>query len=90
MRIGLEGSGWSLKALHREILLTAAYAQGSDPGPKSKALESDPENAWLSHASRRRLEVEAWRDAMLAVTGELDPYSAADLLVESPRTGGTT
>jgi len=63
--------GWSLKSLHREIMLTSAYAQSSQPS--AKALDVDPENVALSHFGRRRLEVEAWRDAMLAVTGELDP-----------------
>ncbi len=64
-------NGWSLKSLHRDILLSSAYAQASDP--TAKAREIDPDNIYLSHAGRRRLEVEAWRDAMLAVTGELDP-----------------
>ncbi len=63
--------GWSLKALHREILGSAAYAQASDPSPRAR--EVDPDNILLSRYGRRRLEVEAWRDAMLAVTGELDP-----------------
>ncbi len=63
-------NGWSLKSLHREIMLTSAYAQSSES--TAKAREVDPENVLLSHFGRRRLEVEAWRDAMLAVTGELD------------------
>ncbi len=62
--------GWSLKSLHREILLSAAYAQSSVAS--SKAREVDGDNVYLSHANRRRLEIEPWRDAMLAVTGELD------------------
>ena len=66
----LISKGWSLKTLHREILLSAAYAQSSVPS--AKAIEVDGDNAYLSHVNRRRLEVEAWRDAMLAVTGELD------------------
>ena len=53
------------------MLLSAAYAQSSLPG--AKAHEVDADNIYLSHSSRRRLEIEAWRDAMLAVTGELDP-----------------
>jgi mono/diheme cytochrome c family protein len=64
-------TGWSLKTIHREIMLTSAYAQASEPG--AKARETDGDNIWLSHFGRHRLEVEAWRDAMLAVTGELDP-----------------
>ena len=62
---------WSLKSLHREILLTAAYAQSSVASPKAREVDGD--NVYLSHANRRRLEIEPWRDAMLAVTGELDP-----------------
>ena len=63
-------SGWSLKKLHREILLSATYQQGSDF--RSDAAEVDPENRLLWRMNRRRLEVEPWRDAMLAVTGNLD------------------
>jgi hypothetical protein len=61
-------SGWSLKWLHREIVLSATYRQAcAAPHP------ADPDNRWLGRMNRRRLEVEAWRDAMLAVTGELSP-----------------
>jgi hypothetical protein len=60
---------WSLKWLHREILLSATYRQASTPDERQSA--SDPENRWLWRMNRRRLEVEAWRDAMLAVTGTL-------------------
>jgi hypothetical protein len=63
-------SGWSLKTLHREILLSATYQQQSDF--RRDAAEIDPENLLLWRMNRRRLEVEPWRDAMLAVTGELD------------------
>ncbi|HWE35629.1 MAG TPA: PSD1 and planctomycete cytochrome C domain-containing protein [Isosphaeraceae bacterium] len=63
-------SGWSIKTLHRMILLSATYqlAVAAD----SKAEEVDPDNRLLWRANRRRLEVESWRDAMLAVSGELD------------------
>ena len=63
-------SGWSLKTLHREILMSATYQQSSDY--RADAAEIDPENRLLWRMNRRRLEVEPWRDAMLAVTGELD------------------
>jgi mono/diheme cytochrome c family protein len=63
-------SGWSIKALHREILLSATYQQSSRY--EARAYEVDPDNRLLWHVSRRRLEVEAWRDAMLAVSGRLD------------------
>jgi hypothetical protein len=63
-------SGWSIKALHREILLSATYRQSNHYD--ARAYEKDPENRLLWRMSRRRLEVEAWRDAMLAVSGRLD------------------
>ena len=62
--------GWSLRQLHREILLSAAWRQSSVRDDRGR--EHDPGNRWLSGMKQRRLEVEAWRDAMLAVTGELD------------------
>ncbi len=62
--------GWSMKAMHRRMMLTAAYQQSSEV-TKQKADE-DPENKLLSHFSRRRLDVEEIRDAMLAMDGSLD------------------
>jgi hypothetical protein len=64
-------SGWSVKALHRRIMLSAAYRQSSRPSPGG--LEKDPENRLLGRMNRRRLEAEAFRDALLAVSGTLDP-----------------
>jgi hypothetical protein len=64
-------SGWSIKTLHREILLSSTYRQSCVPSRKS--LEVDPDNLWLSRQNRRRLEAESLRDAMLKVTGKLDP-----------------
>lgn len=61
-------SGWSLKTIHREIMLSSAYRQESG----DNSMDVDPENRWLSRMSRRRLEIEPWRDALLSVTGELD------------------
>jgi hypothetical protein len=63
-------SGWSLKSLHRDIMLSATYQQSSSYRPDGG--EIDPENRLLWRMNRRKLEVEPWRDAMLAVTGELD------------------
>lgn len=63
-------SGWSLKKLHREIVLSATYRQSSRSDIAQ--VEQDPDNRWLARMNRRRLDVEAWRDAMLAATGELD------------------
>jgi hypothetical protein len=62
-------NGWSLKWLHREILLSAAWQQDST-APKSE--QTDPENRLVARMSRRRLDIEAWRDAMLTASGLLD------------------
>lgn len=62
--------GWSLKRLHRRIMLTAVYQQGAIENAASRI--EDPENDLLWRMPRRRLELEAMRDAMLAVAGQLD------------------
>jgi hypothetical protein len=62
-------AGWSLKWLQREIVLSAAYGQSSQTD--SRHISADPENRLLSRMSRRRLGVEAWRDAILASTARL-------------------
>ncbi len=63
-------SGWSIKTLHRQILLSAAYQQSSDANPAAAAI--DPNNRLLHRMNVRRLEAEAIRDAVLAVSGRLD------------------
>ena len=64
--------GWSLKALHREIVLSSTYRQSSLSLGDSAARSTDPENKWLGRGNRRRLDVEAWRDAILQISGSLD------------------
>ncbi|HKI17723.1 MAG TPA: PSD1 and planctomycete cytochrome C domain-containing protein, partial [Isosphaeraceae bacterium] len=64
-------AGWSQKTLHREIMLSAVYQQSSRFD--SDGFARDPGNTLLWRMNRRRLDVEAWRDAMLAVAGRLDP-----------------
>src|SRR5262249_26142641 len=63
-------SGWSLKWLQRELVLSAAYGQCSRVDAAHQT--ADPENRLFGRMSRRRLGVEAWRDAILAVTGRLE------------------
>jgi hypothetical protein len=63
-------NGWSIKWLHREILLSAAWQQSIEVSAEAQAI--DPGNRWLSHFNRRRHDFEAWRDAMLAASGALD------------------
>ena len=64
-------SGWSVKDLHRLIVLSSTYRMSSVES--SEALESDPSNRLLSRFPVRRLEAEAIRDSVLAVAGSLDP-----------------
>jgi hypothetical protein len=61
--------GWSIKKLHRLILLSTAYQQRSDDRPECRRV--DPENLLLWKMNRRRLDFEATRDALLAVSGSL-------------------
>ena len=77
--------GWSLKRLHKRLMLTAAYAQASDDRPEARAI--DPENSLLWRMNRARLDFESTRDAMLKVSGRLDDAiggpPAPDLLAPS-------
>jgi hypothetical protein len=63
--------GWSLKKLHKEIMLSAAYGQTARRTPPPEALRLDPNNKYLWRFSPRRLDAEQVRDAMLAASGEL-------------------
>jgi len=64
--------GWHLKRLHRLMVTSDAYRRASvHPDPAAVHM-ADPDNHLLSHARRRRLDAESLRDAMLAVSGELD------------------
>jgi len=63
-------NGWSLKWLHRQIMLSAAYRQSSRLRPETE--DRDPDNRWLSRMPLRRLEAEAVRDSLLAISGQLD------------------
>jgi cytochrome c553 len=72
-------SVWSIKALHRLILKSAVYRQASSPrdlqplSPKGRGETIDPDNRLLWRYPLRRLDAEAIRDAILVVSGELDP-----------------
>ena len=63
-------TGWSLKCLQREIVLSATYRQSSDIDVAKQAV--DPANTLLWRMDRRRLSVESWRDALLSVGDRLD------------------
>lgn len=62
-------SGWSVKALHRLIMLSAVYQQSSSVS--AAAMARDPDNRLFGRMNRRRLEAEAIRDSLLSVSGRL-------------------
>ncbi|MFN9419740.1 MAG: DUF1553 domain-containing protein [Pirellula sp.] len=65
-------SGWSLKTMHREIMLSATYQVSTQQNEDNMNIDAD--NRYLWRMNRRRLEVEAWRDALLSVSGKLDSH----------------
>jgi len=64
-------SGWDVKALMRELVLSATYQQSSSASPEDYAR--DPENRRLARGARFRLDAEVIRDQLLATSGLLDP-----------------
>ena len=68
--------GWSLKRLVRLMVTSATWRMASTPAGDALAL--DPENRLWHHYPQRRLEAEAIRDALLAVSGRLDPSLYGD------------
>ena len=63
--------GWSVKKLHKLLVTSATYQQGS--AFNAKAADVDADDRYLWRFAPRRLEGEAVRDAMLAVSGQLNP-----------------
>ncbi len=63
--------GWSIKALHRLICTSSTYRMSSVPAGESE--RRDPTNVYLHRMNVRRLEAEAIRDTLLAVSGRLNP-----------------
>ncbi len=70
LAVELVARGWSLKAMHRLMVTSAAYRQASVDSAEGRV--ADPQNLLLWRARRRRLEGESLRDAMLAVSNRLD------------------
>jgi hypothetical protein len=64
-------SGWSVKHLHRLVMLSATYRQSARPNPEAAAVDADSRLLW--HFPARRLEAEAVRDATLFISGQLNP-----------------
>ncbi len=62
--------GWSIKWLQREIMKSKVYQLGSSTNAEND--KSDAANVYLWRGTRKRLDVEAWRDSLLAVSGNLD------------------
>jgi len=63
-------AGWSMKWLHREILMSATWQQSSQLSAANEQIDAD--NRLLWRMRRRRLDVEAWRDSILMAAGRLD------------------
>ncbi|MFQ5734487.1 MAG: PSD1 and planctomycete cytochrome C domain-containing protein [Planctomycetaceae bacterium] len=70
LAIRFAGNGWSVKSLIKEIMLTRAYQLSSDYHEKNNTIDGDNRLVW--RGGRRRLNAEAIRDAILAVSGQLD------------------
>jgi hypothetical protein len=62
--------GWSLKKMHRLMMLSSVYQQQSDDNLRYEKM--DPDNRLLAKANRRRLDFESMRDTLLFVVGKLD------------------
>jgi hypothetical protein len=62
--------GWSLKKMHRQIMLTDTYQLSTQRDESNMQVDAD--NRFLWRMNRQRLDVEAWRDGLLAVSGRLD------------------
>lgn len=75
--------GWSIKSLHRTIMLSSTYRMSTAYSAEAAAI--DPENRLLWRMNRRRLEAEAVRDAILAASGSLDRALGGRLLKANPR-----
>jgi hypothetical protein len=73
-------NGWSIKKMHKKILLSAAYRQSANPNTNSQVAQKgavdpfkvDSSNKFIWHANLRRLDFESIRDSMLVLSGKLD------------------
>ena len=78
------GDGWSLKKMIRFLVTSHAYRLTSEAD--AKVRERDPGNDWLSHFRVRRIEAEAIRDSLLALSGRLDTtMSGPGIAANAPR-----
>ena len=74
-------SGWSVKALHRMMVTSSVYRQQSRSPRAAAGRAKDPENRLLWRFTRRRLEAEEIRDAMLAVSGQGNPKAGGESIM---------
>ncbi|MCX7420496.1 MAG: DUF1549 domain-containing protein [Planctomycetia bacterium] len=85
--LGLEiratGASWSMKSLHRAIMLSSAYQMQTTY--REESFLADPDNRLWWRRNRRRLEVEAVRDSLLSVSGRLDNEMGGTLLPSQNR-----
>lgn len=81
-------NGWSMKALHRRILMSSLWRQSSNHPRAVEYRAIDPAETMLWRAKVRRLKAEQVRDAMLAISGELDDtLGGASVKADTPRRG---
>ena len=66
----LIAADWSLKSVHREILLSSVYQLAAEHNQYNDDIDSG--NQWLWRMNRRRLDIETQRDCLLSISGELD------------------
>jgi len=72
LAIRLVADGWSLKRMHKLILMSETYQQSAQYSVHSTQYSKDPENKLLWHMNRQRLEGEAVRDTLFSVSGRLN------------------
>ncbi len=75
----VEGGDWSIKKMIRSIVLSRTYQLESQVEPAF--IEADPENRYYALHLRRRLDAESLRDAILAVSGQLDDQPTAGSVI---------
>ncbi len=71
LAVSFMDSGWDIKSLDRQILLSATYRQSATPNPAGE--KADPENRLLWRMNRKRLDAETLRDSVLSAAGTLNP-----------------
>ncbi len=75
--------GWSVKQLIREIMLSRTYRMST--ARDASAIETDPDNRWLSHMNRQRLDAESIRDTLLLIAGELDSSAGGPAIAKGTK-----